>query len=370
MVRAAPTLADAIAGTSARGDLHGRRRLDLVDPRSRRRPVRARALIAATTLGLIFAWALASIPEPREDVAWGATFSPRYVRSLGLDPQAVYVEMLDGLRVRRVRLPLYWDEVEPSPGDYDFSALDWYLGGARARGADLLLVVGYKQPRWPECYPPIWAADLPTDRLRERILGLVEAEVAHARAYPNVTMWQVENEPFRRYGECRGPELLTPDFLTEEIRLVKRLDGRPVLVTDSGELSSWIPAMRLPGDQFGTTAYRQLSFRTIGFWQHPLPAWSYPAKDRVVRGLLRKEGETILVELQAEPWFEPAALADIPPERQAEEFPEDLLLGANVDYARRIGFSHAYLWGVEWWFWMQAQGYPSYVEAARPLFRR
>ena len=358
IVRAAPWPAGALAGAPTRF------------VRAARRALRSRTLLVGATLGAICAWVLATIPGAREDVAWGVTFSPRYARSLGLDADVAYVEMLDALGVRRVRLPIYWDEVEPSPGAYDFSALDWYLGEAGARGAEVLLVLGYKQPRWPECYQPAWAAGLATDRLRERILRLVEAEVVHARAYSNVAMWQVENEPFRRYGECRGPELLSPDFLAEEIRLVRRLDGRPILVTDSGELSTWIPAMRLPGDYFGTTAYRQLSFRTIGFWQHLLPAWSYTAKDRLVRSLLRKEGETILVELQAEAWFEPAALADVPPERQAEEFPADLLLGANVDYARRMGFAHAYLWGVEWWFWMRGRGYPRYVEAARPLFRR
>jgi beta-galactosidase GanA len=214
-------------------------------------------VLVAASVGLLCAWALSSIPGPRADVAWGVTYSPRYAQSLGLDPRATFVDVLDELGVRRVRLPLYWDEVEPTPGAYDLSALDWYLDQARSRGVDVVLVVGYKQPRWPECYAPPWAADLPTDRLRERILALVEAEVAHARAYPNVAMWQVENEPFRGYGECRGPELLTSAFLTEEIGLVRRLDGRPVLVTDSGELSSWIPAMRLPGEYFGTTAYRQ-----------------------------------------------------------------------------------------------------------------
>jgi hypothetical protein len=90
----------------------------------------------------------------------------------------------------------------------------------------------------------------------------------------------------------------------------------------------------------------------------------------VVRALLRKGGETIIVELQAEARFEQAALVDIPPEQQRREFPADLLLVSNVEYARRTQFSQAYLWGVEWWYWMEAHGYPEYLEAARRVFRR
>ena len=89
----------------------------------------------------------------------------------------------------------------------------------------------------------------------------------------------------------------------------------------------------------------------------------------MVRALLRKGGETIIVELQAEAWFQPASLVDIAPELQRHEFPADLLLVSNVEYARRTQFSQAYLWGVEWWYWMEAQGYPEYLEAARRVFR-
>ena len=117
---------------------------------------------------------------------------------------------------------------------------------AERRGVEVILVVGYKQPRWPEWYPPRWAANLPTDRTRERVLKLVDAEVAYARRSGSIALWQVENEPFRRFGEGGDFDVLRPEFLAEEIALVKRLDHRPTLMTDSGELSTWIPAMRLP----------------------------------------------------------------------------------------------------------------------------
>src|SRR5436305_1348192 len=81
--------------------------------------------------------------------------------------------------VRSVRLPVYWEELEPSPDVFDFTEVDCYLAAAESRGVAVLLSVGYKQPRWPECYPPRWAADLPSSVMQARILGLVEAEVIH-----------------------------------------------------------------------------------------------------------------------------------------------------------------------------------------------
>jgi len=212
-------------------------------------------LLLVAALAALSACAFVAAPDARRDVEFGVTYSPRYAASLGLDPEALYAEMLDELGVRHVRLPAYWDELEPEPGVFDFAGVDPYLEAARARGVGVVLVVGYKQPRWPECYPPPWAADLPTEQLREHILALVGAVVTHARAYPNVTMWQVENEPFRTFGECRGFDVLTPELVAEEMRIIKALDPRPVLMTDTGELSTWVTAMRLSDEYFGSTLY-------------------------------------------------------------------------------------------------------------------
>lgn len=324
--------------------------------------------LAALCALVVLTPSIASIwrPTPR-DVVWGVTYSPRFAQSLGLDPHAAYLATIDDLGVRHVRFPVYWDEVERVPGQYDFTALQWYLSEAQARDTEIVLVVGYKQPRWPECYAPPWAADLPIDRLRQHVLALVEAEVAVASRYPNVVMWQVENEPFRRFGHCRT-DLLTAEFIAEEIALVSRLDPRPTVMTDSGELSTWIEAMRLSREYFGTVIYRQFHFDTIGRWEHPLPPWLYAGRDRLDRLLLQRDGQTILIELQAEAWFQGYALADIPPAEQQRQFPAKLLLRTNVEYGRRTGFPQIYLWGVEWWFWMERQGYPEYVEAARTIF--
>ena len=61
--------------------------------------------------------------------------------------------------------------------------------------------------------------------------------------------------------------------------------------------------------------------------------------------------EAIIVELQAEPWsqisLEQTSFEDQAKSMDPKKFRE------IVDYAERSGFSEAYFWGVEWWYWMK-----------------
>jgi hypothetical protein len=332
-----------------------------------RKVVRASRIALCIGLLLPLVLALSLLADqlvPAHNLDIGISFSPRYATAFGLDGWSTYLEMLDELQVRAVRLPMYWDEVEPDPGRFEFSRLDAYLDAAAVRRAGVLLVLGYKQPRWPECYLPDWARSLPRDSLQQHILQLVTAEVTHARRYSNVVGWQVENEPLVHFGECSF-DVLTSDFVAEEISLVRGLDSRPIMLTDSGELSSWIPILHLPADDLGVTIYRDLWFRAWGSWQHPIPAWFYKVHDGLARAVLGRPGTTVLSELQAEAWFDSLSLWDVLPARQRQLFPPELVVTAHLDYARRMQFQQAYLWGVEWWYWMRTQGYPEYVDAAR-----
>src|SRR3989339_1760535 len=63
----------------------------------------------------------------------GVTFSSRYASDIGLDWRASYIAMLDDLKVRKVRVPVYWDLVETEKNKYDFSDIDWQLEEAKKR---------------------------------------------------------------------------------------------------------------------------------------------------------------------------------------------------------------------------------------------
>ena len=149
--------------------------------------------------------------------------------------------------------------MEKNRGEYDFSDIDWQLDEANKRDAKIVLAMGQKVPRWPECFAPQWATS--PDTRKEGLLSFERQVVERYKDHPEVVMWQVENEPFLEFGNC-------PDFdislLDEEIALVKSIDvSKPVLTTANGEFSFWVrPADR--GDMFGTTLYRDLWSKKLG----------------------------------------------------------------------------------------------------------
>ena len=106
--------------------------------------------IILLTAGLyVLSFAQTQISQPK----LGVTYSPRYAYSLGLDAKMTYTAMLDELKIERIRLPVYWDEVEQFPGMFKLNINDFYLNEALKRNVEIILVLGYKQPRWPECLP-------------------------------------------------------------------------------------------------------------------------------------------------------------------------------------------------------------------------
>ncbi len=308
-------------------------------------------------------------PAPRRDVLLGVTFSARYARELSLDPKATYAALMDDLGVRHIRLPVYWDEVEPSPGEYDFSSIEDYLAQAKARQVHVIVSLGYKQERWPECYEPPFVKNASVAEKRRLILDLLRTEILALRSFDNIDLWQIENEPFLPHGECGYGNVLSFDFVRQEIDLARTLDNRPLMVTDSGEWSLWTDAIQL-GDVFGSTMYRSIWIPNVGLIVYPIPPLYYPVKNDVLRTLLQKKGSTTIVELQAEPWIMGDVLVTaLAPEWLHELFPEQTL-GRYVEYAETTGFPQIYLWGAEWWYWMQQKGYPQYVAAAKAIFRQ
>ncbi|HET9721872.1 MAG TPA: beta-galactosidase, partial [Candidatus Saccharimonadales bacterium] len=91
-----------------------------------------------------------------EPLVLGSSFVPDYAQSLGVDPQQTFTAMLSDLKLKQVRLVSYWSDIEPTPGRFDFSMLDWEFAQADKYGTKISLSIGLRQPRWPECHPPGW----------------------------------------------------------------------------------------------------------------------------------------------------------------------------------------------------------------------
>jgi len=297
------------------------------------------------------------------NVIYGVTYDPAYAQYLGLDGRASFIRMLDDFKFKYIRLTAHWDMVEAVAGKKDFTELDWMMSEAQKRNAKIILVVGQKTPRWPECHIPGWAAKLPLDKYRNKLEGYIDATVNHFKNSPALEIWQVENEPFLAFG-AKCPKF-TDKNLADELKLVKSLDPNHLtMTTDAGELSLWTHTAD-KADLFGFTVYRVVWDENIGYWTYDyiLPTAGYrlrlAANDRNI-------DTAYAVELQAEPWIPFGTLSSTPLKEQFKSM--DLSrLKDNINFTDKIGVSRAYLWGAEWWLWLEKQGDNSFVEYVRTL---
>ncbi|MFA6534339.1 MAG: hypothetical protein WCT37_04160 [Patescibacteria group bacterium] len=301
----------------------------------------------------------------QQKVVYGVSFDPLYAAYLGFNAEEVMDNILNDLKVDHLRLTAYWNRIEKEPGAYDWAEMDWQMNKTRAAGAKVILTVGRKLPRWPECYEPAWLSQATTANQQAALFKMITATVARYKNYPNLTAWQVENEPLVGwFGVCPAPD---KNSLKQEIALVKSLDDRPVILTDSGELGAWYNTAKF-ADIFGTTIYRVVANETYGFWRWPLPAAYYHYKAAIISWLTGGR-QIIVTELQAEPWIaSSAAIQDYP---LLEQY-KSMSLGqfkSNILYARAAGFDEIYLWGVEWWYWLkETKNTPEFWDEARLLW--
>ncbi len=312
---------------------------------------------------LLFLLARKEMPER---ITYGMSFSAPYVAELGLDHDEVFDAFVDDLGIRNFRLSAHWTLIEPKRDLYDFSWLDYEVGRAEEVGATVILGVGRRLPRWPECHVPSWADELSWDEQKQEILEYIEAVVLRYKDSTAVLHWQVENEPFLEVFAHEHCGDLDEEFLKEEIALVKKLDPmRSVLVTDSGNLGMWRGAYS-SGDLFGTSVYVYFWNPELGQFKSVLPPWVYPAKEHLM-SLLYGKKQTMLIELSLEPWLlEP--VTNVPIETQFSRMNE-ATFDEILAYARDTRFDTQYLWGGEWWYWLRDNGHAELWEKGRSIFK-
>src|SRR4030042_4854543 len=248
-------------------------------------------------------------------------------------------------KILKIRIMAYWDEVESEEGKFDFTDLDWQVNEAEKRQAEIILAVGRRMPRWPECYEPAWAKNLEEKKKKEKILLFIAETIDHFKEKQSIKIWQIENEPFlRTFGECPW---LDTKFLNNEVALTRKLDAsRPIMITESGEFSTWVGGARR-ADIIGTSLYRKIHGK-LGYVEYPIPPVFYQRKSDLIK-LLFDINEIIAIEVQAEPW------GDKPTQNLSVE-EQDLTMSferfnAVTQYTRQAGFDKGYFWGVEWWYW-------------------
>lgn len=282
-----------------------------------------------------------------EKINWGIVFSQKHAQFLGLDFKETFLAILDDLSVKNLKIITHWDLIEPKKGEYNFEDLDWQIKEAEERGVNIILVVGIKTGRWPECHIPNWAKKIKKNELEKEALEFLNKIILRYQGSKTIWAWQIENEPFFPFGECPKIE---KDFVKKEIEVVRSLDSEgPIIFADSGEFSFWIEAARL-GDIVSATLHRKVYFKEIKkYISYPIPPVFYWRKAKIIEKFFGKK--VIIGELQAEPWCKNliynCSLEEQKITMDFKKFKE------NIEFAKKTGFDTFYFWGAEWWYWQK-----------------
>ncbi len=285
----------------------------------------------------------------KEPLTFGVTFIPEYVRYFGLDSHQTLLAFRDDMGIKRFRLVSFWNEIEPHPGQYDFSELDWEMDAVQAVGGQMSLSIGLRQPRWPECHQPDWAVDLSVQQRNDSVNNFLRAVVNHVKSRAGLKDYQLENEYFLSvFGICPYPER---QQLISEFKLVKSLDPKRPIIMSLANNYFGIPTGQPRADQFGVSVYKRVWDQTVThrYFEYPFSPRYYAWRAGLTEMFTGKS--SMLHELQAEPWppkgvgLKDASIAE---QNKSMDAPR---LKARVQYAIDTGFRDIDFWGAEWWYW-------------------
>jgi hypothetical protein len=332
-----------------------------------RRIILVLAVIALSLLGCSYSVAQWYIHKhANEPLVIGTTFVPDYADSFGLDEHDTLNAIFSDLKIKHIRLVSYWKDIETSPGQYDFSKLDWQFAMANQYHAKVSLAVGMRQPRWPECHEPdfIHVDSAHPQQWEPQLNAYITAVINHYKNNPALDSYQLENEFFMTvFGDCKD---FSRSRLVNEFNMVKKEDpDHPVLISRS---NNWvgIPIGAPTPDKFSISVYKRVWDATIThrYFEYPQPAWTYATlagAEEIISGR-----DMVIHELQAEPW--PPNGKDIKDVSVDEQFksmnPERMQ--KRIKYGEATGMRSIDLWGAEWWYWLKIKdGDPSVWNAVK-----
>jgi len=303
-------------------------------------------LIALGTMYGIARWYIHT--EGDKPLTLGVSFIPAYAESLGLNAEDTLNALIDQVGIRHFRLVSYWDEIEPEPGQYDFSSLDWQFQQIDKVHGTVLLSVGLRQPRWPECHMPSWAANEPENVWQPQLEQFMTTVVNRYKDNPALQSYQVENEYFlTAFGTCTN---FDRNRFVSEYNLVKKLDPKhPAIVTRSNNAIG-MPIGRPQPDEFGISIYKRIWSPPIGrYFEYPVPAWYYAFLAGVQKIFTGKD--MIVHELQAEAWTPDGKSIPQTSLTEQDKSMNAARLQSRIKYGEATGMKTIYLWGAEYWYY-------------------
>jgi hypothetical protein len=298
----------------------------------------------------------------------GVTFIPDYAASLGVDPQETIDALLD-INVRQFRLVSYWSDMEQQPGTYDFSQLDWQFQKAEKAHAQVILTLGLRQPRWPECHAPKWAdINQPASQWQPQLESFMSAVIERYKDSPSLESYQLENEYFLKgFGICTN---FDRQRLIDEYNLVKKADPvHPVIIPRSNNAIG-LPLGQPQPDEFSISIYKRVwdAAFTHRYIEYPYPGWYYGFLAGLQQIVTHKN--MMVGELQAEAWpprgqtIQETSLAEQNKSLDAQR------LADRFQYGRATGMRQIDLWGAEYWYYRKVKlDDPSLWNVAKQEYR-
>ncbi|HSX47319.1 MAG TPA: beta-galactosidase [Patescibacteria group bacterium] len=279
----------------------------------------------------------------------GVSFIPDYARSLGLNPKDTMDALLN-INVKHFRLVSYWNNLEPSPGQFDFSQLDWQFQKAKDHGAKITLVLGLRQPRWPECQPPSWVdTTKPTSIWQPQLLDFIKQTVDRYKNSAALEDYQLENEYFLKgFGLCNN---FSRGRLVAEYNLVKALDVKHPIIIGRSNNSIGFPIGQPQPDQFGISVYKRVwdASATHRYFEYPYPAWFYgflAGYQKIYSGK-----DMVIDELQAEAWAPNGKNVQQISISEQNKSLNAKRLQDRFGYGKATGMRQIQMWGAEYWYY-------------------
>ena len=301
-------------------------------------------------------------------MTYGVTFVPDYAESLGLNPQQTMAALIK-IGVRQFRLTSYWNDIEPVKGQYNFSELDWEFAQANAAHAKIILTVGLRQPRWPECHPPSWInTAAPTYTWEPQLEQFMTQVINRYKNNPALEAYQLENEYFLKgFGDCQN---FSRSRLISEYNLIKQLDPHHMIIIGRSNNAIGFPIGQPQPDLFSISVYKRVwdASVTHRYLEYPFPNWFYSFLAGVQE--LYTHHNMIIAEMQAEAWPPKGqTILQTPLSEQNKSMNANRLLHRFI-FARSTGMKDAIMWGAEYWYYRKVILHdPSLWNVAKQEFR-
>jgi hypothetical protein len=279
----------------------------------------------------------------------GVSFIPDYAQSLGLNPEQT-MDALINIGVKHFRLVSYWSDVEPEPNQYNFTQLDWEFQKAEAAHAQIILTVGLRQPRWPECHPPNWVNTAEsTQDWQPQLESFMQKVVERYKNSPSLEAYQLENEYFLKgFGDCNN---FSRSRLVSEYNLVQKLDPNHPIIVGRSNNALGFPVGQPKPNEFSISIYKRVwdAGVTHRYLEYPFPAWYYGFIAGFQKIFLHRN--MVIGELQAEAWPPNGQTIQDTSLSEQNKSLNATRLKNRFEYGKATGMKQIYLWGAEYWYY-------------------